>query len=70
MLKRRTRNNSKPPLVSVYNGRNFLGRIFDRGAAGFECFDRNEVLLGIVFDQRDAHDAFDRLMLGEDDPSF
>jgi len=27
-------------------------------------------LLGIVSDQRDALDAFGRLMLGEDDPSF
>jgi hypothetical protein len=70
MLKRRTQNNSKPPLVSVYDGMNFLGRIFDRGAAGYECFGHNEVSLGNLSDQRDALDAFDRLMLGEDDPPF
>jgi hypothetical protein len=28
----------------------------------------HEVSLGIFSDQRDALDAFDRLMLGEDDP--
>jgi len=30
----------------------------------------HEVSLGIFSDQRDALDAFDRLMLGEDEPSF
>jgi hypothetical protein len=70
MLKRRTRNNSKPPLVSVYDGRIFLGRIFNRGAEGYECFDHDGTSLGFFADQRGALDAFDPLMLGEDAPPF
>jgi hypothetical protein len=61
---------SKPPSVSVYNGRIFLGHIFDRGAVGYECFDRNKVSLGIFFDQRDALDTFDALVVGEGEPPF
>jgi hypothetical protein len=70
VLKRHTRNNSKPPLVSVYDGRIFLGRIFDRGAAGYECFDRDETSLGFFSNQRAALDAFNLLVVGEDDPPF
>src|SRR6516162_11207690 len=69
MLKRRTRNNSEPPLVSVYDGRTFLGRIFDQGGvAGYECLDRDGTLLGFFSDQRAALDAFDPLIVGDDAP--
>jgi hypothetical protein len=58
------------PLVSVYDGRIFLGHIFDRGAAGYECLDRDGTLLGFFSHKRAALDAFDRLVVGEDDPPF
>jgi hypothetical protein len=70
MLKRRTQNNSKPPLVSVYDGRNFLGHIHDRGGAGYECRDRDGDLFGFFTDRRAALDAFDPLVVGEDAPPF
>jgi hypothetical protein len=70
MLKRHARNNSKPPLVSVYDGRMLLGRIFDRGSEGYECFDRDETSLGFFSNQRAALDAFGGLVVGEDDPPF
>jgi len=31
-------------MVSVYDGQIFLGQIYDRGAAGYECFDRDGIL--------------------------
>ena len=57
-------------MVSVYDGRIFLGHVFDRGAAGYECRDRDGNVLGFFADQRAALDAFDPLMLGEDAPPF
>jgi hypothetical protein len=58
------------PMVSVYDGRIFLGHVFDRGAAGYECRDRDGNVLGFFADQRAALDAFDRLVQGEDPPPF
>jgi len=66
---RRPRRKSTP-LVSVYDGRIFLGHIYDRGAAGYECRDRDGNPLGFFTDQRAALDAFDHLVVGEDDPPF
>jgi hypothetical protein len=66
---RRPRRRSAP-MVSVYDGQIFLGQIYDRGAAGYECFDRDGTSLGFFADQRGALDAFDPLMLGEDAPPF
>jgi hypothetical protein len=58
------------PMVSVYDGRIFLGHVFDRGAAGYECRDRDGNVLGFFADQRAALDAFDHLVQGEDPPPF
>ena len=55
-------------MVSVYDGQIFLGH--DRGAAGYECFDRDGTSLGFFVDQRAALDAFDPLLVGEDFPPF
>jgi hypothetical protein len=57
-------------MVSVYDGQIFVGQIYDRGAAGYECFDRDGASLGFVVDQRAALDAFDPLLVGEDFPPF
>jgi hypothetical protein len=57
-------------MVSVYDGQIFLGQIYDRGAAGYECLDHDGTSLGFFADQRGALDAFDPLMLGEDAPPF
>jgi hypothetical protein len=57
-------------MVSVYDGQIFLGQIYDRGAAGYECFDRDGTSLGFFVDQRAALDAFDPLLVGEDFPPF
>jgi hypothetical protein len=65
---RRARRNA--PMVSVYDGRHFLGHIFDRGADIYECRDHDGNLLGFFSDQRVALDAFDHLVVGEDDPPF
>jgi hypothetical protein len=66
---RRPRRRS-PPLVSVYDGHIFLGQMYDRGAAGYECFDREGTSLGFFGDQRAALEAFDPLLVGEDFPPF
>lgn len=66
---RRPRRRSAP-MVSVYDGQIFLGQIYDRGAAGYECFDRDGASLGFSVDQRAALDAFDPLLVGEDFPPF
>ena len=66
---RRPRRRSAP-MVSVFDGQIFLGQIYDRGAAGYECFDRDGTSLGFFVDQRAALDAFDPLLVGEDFPPF
>jgi hypothetical protein len=66
---RRPRRRSAP-MVSVYDGQIFVGQIYDRGAAGYECFDRDGASLGFFVDQRAALDAFDPLLVGEDFPPF
>ena len=58
------------PMVSVYDGQIFLGQIYDRGAAGYECFDHDGTSLGFFVNQRAALDAFDLLRVGEDFPPF
>jgi hypothetical protein len=58
------------PMVSVYDGRNLLGHIFDRGADGYEAVDRDGTRLGFFSDQRAALDALDALVVGEDEPPF
>ena len=66
---RRPRRRSAP-MVSVYDGQIFLGQIYDRGAAGYECFDHDGTSLGFFVNQRAALDAFDLLRVGEDFPPF
>jgi hypothetical protein len=65
---RRARRNT--PMVAAYDGRNLLGHIFDRGADGYEAVDRDGTRLGFFSDQRAALDAFDALVVGEDEPPF
>jgi len=57
-------------MVSVYDGQIFLGQIYDRGAAGYECFDHDGTSLGFFVNQPAALDAFDLLRVGEDFPPF
>ena len=57
-------------MVAAHDGRNLLGHIFDRGADGYEAVDRDGTVLGHFSDQRAALDAFDHLVVGEDDPPF
>jgi hypothetical protein len=57
-------------MVAAYDGRNLLGHIFDRGADGYEAVDRDGTRLGFFSDQRAALDAFDALVVGEDEPPF
>jgi hypothetical protein len=57
-------------MVSVYDGQIFLGQIYDLGAAGYECLDRDGTSFGFFADQRAALDAFDPLVAGEDFPPF
>jgi len=66
---RRPRRRSAP-MVSAYDGQIFLGQIYDRGAAGYECFDHDGTSLGFFVNQRAALDAFDLLRVGEDFPPF
>jgi hypothetical protein len=68
-LIRRPRRRSAP-MVSVYDGQIFLGQIYDRGTAGYECFGRDGTVLGHFSDQRAALDAFNHLVVGEDFPPF
>jgi len=45
-----------PNLVSVYDGRTYMGCILSRGRFGFEAFDKNENSIGIA-DIKSAADA-------------
>ena len=46
-------------MVSVYDGRQYLGFILARGRSGYEVFDRDERSLGIYPTQREAAAALD-----------
>ena len=48
------------PMVSVCDGRDCIGWVFNRGRAGFEAFDRDQKLLGIFRTQREAATAIMR----------
>jgi len=50
------------PMVSVYDGREWVGFVLARGKLGFEALDRGEYALGIFPAQREAADA---IMLGQ-----
>jgi len=47
----------KPPLVSVFDGRKFLGTVLPRGPKGYEALDANEESLGLFPTQADAANA-------------
>jgi hypothetical protein len=47
------------PMVSVYDGRDCLGFVLDRGKLGFEAFDREARSLGMFSTQREAADALE-----------
>jgi hypothetical protein len=51
---------TKPALLSVYSGRERLGRIVCRGKLGFEAFDADERSLGAFPDLKRAADAVER----------
>ena len=50
------------PMVSVYDGREWVGFVLARGKLGFKALDRGEYALGIFPAQREAADA---IMLGQ-----
>jgi hypothetical protein len=41
------KHESKPALLSVYDGRTCLGFVLNRGRSGFEAFDRNGRSFGL-----------------------
>ena len=47
-------------MVSVCDGRDCIGWVFNRGRAGFEAFDRDQKSLGIFRTQREAATAIMR----------
>jgi hypothetical protein len=48
---------TKPTLVSVFDGRKFLGTVIPRGPRGYEAFDANEKSLGLFPTQADPANA-------------
>jgi len=51
---------SSSPMVSVCDGRDCIGWVFNRSSAGFEAFDRDQKSLGIFRTQREAATAIMR----------
>jgi hypothetical protein len=45
------------PMAYVYDGRECVGFVFNRGKLGFEAIDRNERSLGLFQTQRKAATA-------------
>jgi hypothetical protein len=45
------------PMAYVYDGRECVGFVFNRGKLGFEAIDRNERSLGLFQTQREAATA-------------
>jgi len=46
-----------PTMVSVFDGRKFLGTVLSCGPRGYEAFDANEKSLGLFPTQVDAANA-------------
>ena len=44
-------------MVSVFEGRDFLGHVIGRGKLGFEAFDQEDKSLGVFPSMRDAANA-------------
>jgi hypothetical protein len=51
------REGRKPTMVSVFDGRRFLGTILPRGIRGYEALDANKKSLGLFSTQVAAADA-------------
>jgi hypothetical protein len=45
---------NKPPMISVYRGRDCVGFVFARGPQGYEAFDDEERPIGLFADEHAA----------------